>query len=122
MAEVDVARWLDRLGRLLTLVLRGPEGARDAYRFTETEVDDLAPPVTRQVNKRGAWLRAVLAQADLLEIGFLIGEWWDRARADVAAALASADTERIDARVDLEPGDPGRGPGSFGLGGESPAP
>lgn len=127
LEEPDVRRWLDRIGRVAAWVAGRFTTTPDdldppAWRFTDEELSELAPPATRVINRRLMWMAGVIRNADEIELGFLLLEYVDgnleRVRDAREAAEAAERQAAEEARPDLEPGDPARGPGSFGLGEE----
>lgn len=127
LEEPDVRRWLDRIGRVAAWVAGRFTATPDeleppAWRFTEEELSELAPPATRVINRRLLWMAGVIRNADEIEVGFLLLEYVDgnleRVRAARDAAEAAERQAAEETRADLEPGHPDRAPGSFGLGDE----
>lgn len=124
--EADVRRWLERVGKLVAWVLPTPEVLEleepPLWRFTEEELGELTPPLTRVLNRRLLWLAGVIRNADELEVGFLLFEYvsgnLDRVREARAAEEAAVQETEEERRADLPEGHPERGPASFGLEGD----
>lgn len=116
--DADVERWLERVGRVASWALPTPEDGLDpaAWRFTETEIEELTPPLTRVINRRAAWLRGWIRATDEIEVGFLLLEYLS---ANLTRVRNAGKPEpEPEPEPDLEPGHPDRGPQNFGLGGE----
>ena len=120
----QVAGWLRTFGAGANLVLPGRRLVPDAWRFTEAEIGELAPPLARIVNRRPQ-LRALAARSDADAFAVALGMgrygWRNYSELREAAAVAEAATDDLlsahhdtDTDTDDEPTDPATWPGVTG--------
>ncbi len=108
--EAAVRQWLDLAGAGLNFTLPGRKyGLDDAWRMTQRDLDEIAPPLCRIVNRHPA-LRAVATRADVdaLTVAFGFGRYAFRNLGEVAEARREAEGERphLGGRPPEEPAGP----------------
>lgn len=112
LTDAELAAKLEGIGRMLNR-LHHPEGAPDLWLFTESELEAIAGPASRELNKRGDRVRAVLERLDLLAVIVGLGSYIGR-QLETLRQLREAGAE-----PGAEPDDDGEpehvGPEGFGL-------
>lgn len=117
--EATVRNWLEFAGRRVG-GLAGDADVDDHWHFTEAELDELAPPLTRYVNRR-ARLRALVRKGDGVIVGSVLLEYVQRNRSDARAAK-EARGEHIERQGPRVGAPAPRLPDWFRLGGRPAAP
>lgn len=119
--EAAVRQWLDLAGYGLNLTLPGRAyGIEDAWRLTADDLAQIAPPLTRIINRHPN-LRAVATRADVdaVTVAVGIGRYAWRNTAEVLEARQEAEAERphIGGRAEAEAPEPAGGlpPGMTGM-------
>jgi len=112
VAEADVRQWLGLAGLGLNLALPGRAyGLEDAWRMTEADLAEIAPPLTRIINRHPN-LRAVATRADVdaLTVAVALGRYAFRNVGEVVAAREAAEPARphIGGRAEAEAPVPAR--------------
>jgi hypothetical protein len=94
----------------------GDEDVPEHWRFTERELDDLTPPLTRIVN-RNAKLRRAVIRGDEMAVMVAVGGYMGRNMSDgmrAGRARRERDGEAALAEADARTNGPGQAPGSIG--------
>jgi hypothetical protein len=94
--EATVRQWLDLAGLGLNWTLPGRNyGVADAWRMTQRDLDEIAPPATRILN-RHPWLRAVATRADVdaFTLAAAVAGYGFRNGVEVLQARKDAEAER----------------------------
>lgn len=103
VSEEQVRSVLGAAGLGLNYVL-GDEDVHEHWQFTERELDQLTPPLTRYVNRRPKLREAVL-RSDEITIAVVLAEWAGRNVADWRTAREARSDEDVE---DEAPGAEGR--------------
>jgi hypothetical protein len=115
--ESVVRTMLRALGGGLGFAL-GDDDVVDHWRFTERELDDLVPPLTRIVN-RNVKLRRAVIRGDEMAVAVALGGYMGRNISEGNKARKvrrERDGEVEVAEGDVRAGGPGMAPGGFGWG------
>lgn len=124
LTEEEVATWLERVGRVLSglwrivgrwLAPQAVERAPWAWLFSEAELVEIPPPLTRVINRRFGWLRGVVRNADELELVFRLEEYVRVNVKIIRDAEAADEIPPAEGIEELPEGHPDRGPAGFGL-------
>lgn len=108
LSEPEVRAALENVGSAANWLLPTPEVFPDLWRFTDDELAELTPPLTRTINRQREAIRRVVQQSDALAVGVGFGRYVTRnIRAAQAAAQAAAEAEEAQAEAarTAEPGD-----------------
>lgn len=87
MVDEAVVRGLLAAAGGLVAMAAAPEEAPEVWTFTERELDDLTPPVTRIVNRRPQLRRAVM-HGDEVAVAMVLAGYVGRNAADLSAVRA----------------------------------